>query len=408
MTKRLEDLRVMVVDDQQIQRNVLVRMLAAVGITDVLVACNGREGLDVLKSADPCPDVVISDLDMPEMDGIEFIRHLAQRHLARAVAVSSALEPTILRSVRTMATAYGLEVLGTLPKPPTKVALVELFSRLGTASRPAPTTDPALDFPKEVLEQALADGSITAHFQPQVSLRTGQITGSEALARWPNGPNGPVATNVFIPQIERHGLSGELTLRMLAEACRAQTLWMICDGLDLGVSVNVSASCLSDVSTADRYLALVNELGGDPQRITIEVTERAFISDMGPALDVLTRLRVMGFKLSIDDFGTGYASMEKVDALPFSELKIDQSFVHDATADARQRTIIETSLDLARKLEIHTVAEGIETQEDWDLLMAMGGDYAQGWFIARAMPVKELSAWAATWTPPVTQASFAR
>jgi EAL domain-containing protein (putative c-di-GMP-specific phosphodiesterase class I) len=201
---------------------------------------------------------------------------------------------------------------------------------------------------------------------------------------------------VFIPLIESGGLIDDLTTRMLVESCRWWSRWKRL-GLDLRVSVNVSAHNLVGPEVADRYEQIVIEHGLAPEYILLEITESSVMSDTARGLGMLARLRLKGFGLSVDDFGTGYSSLAQLSQIPFTELKIDQGFVGGAPDQPRKRAVIEASLDLARKLDLHVVAEGVETMEEWQLLAQLGCDYAQGHLISLPVAGEELPAAIQRW-----------
>jgi EAL domain-containing protein (putative c-di-GMP-specific phosphodiesterase class I) len=191
----------------------------------------------------------------------------------------------------------------------------------------------------------------------------------------------------------------ELTVHMLAESCRWHLRWRE-QGLQLRVSVNVSASTLTGPEVADRYERIVRELGVSPEQILLEITESTGIGDTARSLGMLARLRLKGFGLSVDDFGTGYSSLAQLSQIPFTELKIDRGFVIGSPAQARKRAVIETSIDLARKLNLSVVAEGVETMDEWKLLAALGCDMAQGYLISAAVPGEALAQTIQNWRRP--------
>ena len=203
----------------------------------------------------------------------------------------------------------------------------------------------------------------------------------------------------FVPVVERSGLADALTETMLVEACRWKRRWDQ-SGLRLRLSVNVSPATLHDPAAADHYQRLVQELGVDPSEVVLEITESLVMADAARGLGVLARLRLKGFGLSIDDFGTGYSSLAQLSQVPFTELKIDQGFVAGVHAQPRKRAVVEASLDLARKLGLETVAEGVETTEDWQVLAGLGCDAAQGYLISPAVPGEELVATIGRWRRP--------
>lgn len=390
------DLEVMVVEDHELQRALLAEFLGRIGVRGIRQAANGREALRQLDGGgQAAPDVIVCDLEMPEMDGVEFLREVAARKLARGVIIVSSHDSSVMRSVEVMAAASGLPVLGYLKKPFGPDRLRALLARDLSAAQVAPAPLP-LD--PGVLRAALEACEIHAAFQPKVRLADGAVVGAEALARWSRGA-GPLRPLDFIPAMQVAGLMPRLTERMLDEACRALLEWER-TGLRCTVSVNVSMETLGDLRTADRFATRVRDHGVDPARIVLEVTETEVMSDVVSVLNVLARLRLKGFRLSIDDFGTGHASLAQLNTIPFNELKIDQTFVRTCTTSKRLRTIVDASLELARRLGISSVAEGVESYAEWDFLHHAGCDEAQGYFIAPAMPAADFAGWASRWRLP--------
>ena len=392
------DLHVMVIEDHGFQRRIALRLLAELGVTHVLEGADGLSALEVLRKQAAPPDVALVDLDMPGMDGVECIGHIAQERLARSVVVVSALDPALLNTVQTMARAYGLRVLGSVEKPLTRDKLEVVLARVDDHAADE-GDDASTEFTMAALEEALDNGEIVPWFQPQVEFANGRVVGVEALARWERPDGSVVRPDCFVPVLEREGLANKLTDRMLDSACRWKRQWDG-DGVRLKMSVNVSAAALQDPSAADRYQAIVENHGLLPEDIILEITESSVMTDAARGLGLLARLRLKGFGLSIDDFGTGYSSLAQLSQIPFTELKIDQGFVCDAHAQPRKRAMVEASLGLARKLDLVTVAEGVESVEDWQMLAELGCDMAQGWLIGRPVPGSELQAAVSRWRKP--------
>ena len=394
----LKDLQVMVVEDHGFQRRIAVRLLAELGVKQVLEGSDGLHALEVLRQQATPPDVVLVDLDMPGMDGIECISNMAHEHLTRAVVVVSALDPALLNTVQTMARAYGLRVLGSVEKPLTRDKLEAVLNRFDDHAGEDPD-DAMAEFTVQALAEALENGEIVAWFQPQVEFANGKVIGAEALARWERPDGSVVRPHQFVPILEREGLANALTERMLGEACRWKQRWDH-GGTRIKMSVNVSAVALADPSAADRYQAILENYDIKPEEMILEITESSVMSDAARGLGLLARLRLKGFGLSIDDFGTGYSSLAQLSQIPFTELKIDQGFVFGAHAQPRKRAVVEASLDLARKLGLTTVAEGVESVEDWQMLAELGCDIAQGYLIGRPVPGSELQAVIGRWRRP--------
>ncbi|RNF83659.1 EAL domain-containing response regulator [Montanilutibacter psychrotolerans] len=391
-------LSVMVVEDHGFQRRMALRLLAELGVSGVDEAADGNGALESLRRRAQPPDVVMVDLDMPGMDGIEFIGHVAQHHLARSVVVVSALDPALLNTVQTMARAYGLRVLGSVEKPLTLDKLTTTLASYHDTLLAA-EDDEEVVIGASTIRDAIALGEIEPWFQPQVEFANGKPVGVEALARW-RRPDGRIVRPLhFIGLIEREGLVDALTDHMLQQACRHKREWDR-TGLRLNLSVNVSPTTLALSAAADRFQRIVQHEGVDPSEVVIEITESSVMTDAARALGVLARLRLKGFGLSIDDFGTGYSSLAQLSQIPFTELKIDQGFVQGAHAQPRKRAVVEASLDLARKLDLKVVAEGVETVDDWQMLAVLGCGMAQGNLISQPVPPEQLQAALGRWRRP--------
>lgn len=264
MRTKLAQVSVLVVEDHDFQRQVAMRLLQQMGVGTVLEAADGRSGLAVLGRQEHPVDMVLVDLDLPHMDGIEFIGHVAHDRLANAVVVLTALDPALLNTVRIMARASGMRVLGTVEKPLTQAKLGEVVDLYFTADLLADEdTNPDID--EGLLAEALANDAFEAWFQPQVAISSGFVIGVEALARWSLNER-PVSPARFIPELERCGLIDALTERILAQACRWQQRWRE-SGLTLSVSVNVSMHNLDDIAAADRYQAIVQAEGAGTHEV---------------------------------------------------------------------------------------------------------------------------------------------
>jgi len=391
----LSGVRVFVVEDHAFQRTGLVSLLRTIGIQQIREASNGREALAALEADGQPPDVILCDLEMPEMDGIEFLRAVAERKLARGIIIISGRELEILSSVEVMLRASGLAVLGNFKKPASPEVLRRLLSR-GAVVAPSVARNPEPAVDAAEVRRGIGAREFHCEFQPKVRLDTGELVGVEALARWLPRDSVPVSPNLFVPALVRAGLIAALTEQMIDAACIALKAWSV-QGLTLNASVNVSMSTLADLGVADRFLAQVHAHGLDPQRITFEVTETEVMADVAAVLNVMARLRLKGFSLAIDDFGTGYSSLAQLNAIPFTELKIDQTFVRNCERSQRLRNIIQSTIELAQRLGVRTVAEGIESEKEWNFLRYASCDEGQGYHVARPMPAAEIPAWAARW-----------
>ena len=377
-----DDLCVLVAEDHAFQRRMIVRMLRSLGIREVLEAADGKQALALIQGGARV-DLVVCDLDMPEMDGMEFIRHLGEANSPVAVIISSAKEQSLLASVEKMALAYNVRLLGVIEKPVTLNLLNDLIARY-EPFKPQLTSAAIPDFSLEQTLLGVQQKQFEPFFQPKVELATGRILGAEALARWRHPEQGLVDPCAFIPALEQSGNINELTLLMLEKAAGACRNWREC-GLEMTVSVNLSLVSLIDTSLADRITQAVCSAGLDPRHMILEITETAAMTEVAPALENLSRLRMRGFGLSVDDYGAGFSSLRQLTRVPFTELKIDQGFVTGCAVDPSSRAIVELSVEMARRLNIKSVAEGVTTQANWDMLKDANCDMAQGYFIARPM-----------------------
>jgi len=382
----IDQLSVLVVEDDDFQREMLIKMLTSLRATSIANAGNGKLALEIIrKNKANTIDVVLCDLNMPEMDGMEFLRHLGEEHHNLSIIITSALDSRLLASVAKMTQIYGIKLLGTIEKPIMPEPLKFLLSKHTRSERKALVShDEAKKYALGEILAGVRDHQFVPFFQPKVDLRTGKIIGAEALARWIHPHHGVVTPYAFIPQLEESANIDELTFIMLEQTARQCRLF-----LDLGhpltMSVNLSLVSLDDPVLADTITNLVRHVGIDPRYIVLEITESAAVSNVARVLENLARLCMNGFALSIDDYGTGYSSMQQLSRIAFSELKIDQSFVKDFADSAELRVIVESSIDMAHKLQIKCVAEGVESQQDWENLKRMSCDVAQGYYIAKPM-----------------------
>ncbi|MEY4510778.1 MAG: hypothetical protein RLZZ450_2900 [Pseudomonadota bacterium] len=384
-------LSVLVVDDDELMLDLAVAALDSLGFGRISAAQSGDRGLQILD--DLGADIVLCDLNMPEMDGVEFLRHLSARRYEGLIVLMSGEDQRILRTAESLAKAHGLNVLGAVEKPINAHVLGLIKAQIEPASRrsslPAPA--PITVTPAE-LRDAIANDDIIVFFQPKVCVGSGRISGVETLARWKHATYGYVPPTVFIAVAEREGLIDHITRVILGKALREAGRWRK-QGYDLSIAVNISTQTVGRLDLPEFVEKTARACGVEPSRVMVEVTETQLMRDLTRSLDTLTRLRLRRIGLSIDDFGTGYSSLEQLQRVPFVELKIDRAFVDGASHDPAARAILESSIQLAKKLGLVTVAEGVEREDDYALLEHLGCDLVQGWLFAPAMPGDALLPW---------------
>ena len=374
-------LRFLVVEDQEFQRWAVERLLRSIGASEVYSAQDGRAALEIVRGAAHPIDVIVTDLNMPEMDGIEFIRHVGESGSRASFLLVSEQDPALLESVAAMTEAYGVRLLQALRKPVTAAKLASAISRYRKPAAPAALHR---SFTLSEIDAGLRNAQFEPFFQAKVSLDTGKIVGAEALARWHHPLHGIVMPASFVHVLESNGKMDEITLLILRNSAASCRAWRDA-GSAAKVSVNISLTSLVDVRLADRLEEEVLRQELQPSDVVLEVTETAASSYLAHVLENLSRLRMKGFGLSIDDYGTGYASMQQLARIPFTELKIDQSFVRQAVDGGSSLAMLESSLEIAGKLGIPAVAEGVSTEEQLRLVRGLGCPLAQGNHLAEPL-----------------------
>jgi PAS domain S-box-containing protein len=388
-------LSVLVVDDDYIVHRVTTVILNDLGIRSVQSALSGSIALDIIKQSFDSIDVVICDLNMPGMDGVELMRHLANLNFSGAIIITSGEDVRILRTVEKLAIEHQLQVLGILQKPllPVKIrALLEQFHYAKKGGSPILGEG----ITPEELKQAILKDEIIIFFQPKVEMRTAKVVGMEVLVRWEHPQKGIIMPGSFIPMAEENNLISALTDIVCKKALK-QTAILQEKGFNLNIAINISVDTLNNLDWPNQMAEQIDAAGITASCITFEITESRLMAHIAVALDILSRLSLKRFNLSIDDFGTGYSSMEQLQRIPFSELKIDRAFVSGADEDDSALAIIESSILLAKKLDMTIVAEGVETQQEWDLMLELGCNQVQGYFISRPLPFDQILEWLIKW-----------
>jgi diguanylate cyclase len=250
------------------------------------------------------------------------------------------------------------------------------------------------------LRRAIEEDQMVLEFQPKIDARTSAVAGVEALVRWQHPEHGPIPPDEFIHSAEQIGLIKPLTLWVLNAALTGLDAWQR-EGYDFGVAVNLSVKSLQDPTLPATIHRLLQSWRQRPELLTFEITESALMEDPARALEVLAGISDIGCRLSLDDFGTGYSSLAYLQKLPINELKIDRSFVVAMTRDDNAAVIVRSVVKLAKGLGLSVVAEGVESEEAFTRLRALGCDHVQGFLFGPAMAAKDFRDWLSTtpWTP---------
>lgn len=338
-------------------------------------------------------DVIVLDLMMPEVDGVEVIRFLSEVNCNALLILVSGFDAGVLHSAQKLATEQGLNFAGTLKKPFRYSELHQLLSGLSVTPKSQPPRLSPIEPPsKENLMEALDRDELVVYYHPKAAFNNSSILAVEALVRWQHPQYGLLGPDLFIPTAEQHGLIDDLTWVVIKKVMAQCRLWLD-GGVRMQVAVNMSAHTLKDLDLPEKIGRLINEYSLAPSQIVLEVTETVLMQELTKSLDILTRLRMKGFHLSIDDFGTGYSSLVQLHRTPFSEIKIDRSFVMEMENDSEAATIVETIIMLGHKLNMKIVAEGVETKACFERLGSLACDIAQGYFFAKPMPAEDVISW---------------
>lgn len=342
------------------------------------------------------PHFITVDLVMPELDGVEVMRLLSERKCRAKIIISSGMGMRVLDAAQRSATEHGLSIAGVIAKPISRDALRRLVEEsphekpsLAADSPTAPATE--FNVTIDALRSALDRHEFVMAYQPKIHCRSGATAGLEALVRWNHPTKGIIPPDCFIPIAEEAGLIDALTAQIFD-----QSLGWFSRSFpqsDLKLSLNISAKSLVEIRMADHLSILCRQNFLDPERVVLELTETAAMIDPMLSLDLMTRFRVKGFQLSIDDFGTGFSSMVQLVRLPFSEIKVDKSFVMRALKSQEARTVIKSIIDLGHSLGLLVTAEGVEDVETLKYLNSLGCDLAQGFLISRPMPGEDVLSW---------------
>ncbi|ODN66939.1 EAL domain-containing protein [Methylophaga muralis] len=397
--------KLLILDDDELTGETIRNVAEYAGMS-VRVTTTATDFFDLLQQWKPTH--IALDLIMPDMDGVEVLGALGEQQVSAKIIITSGVGHQVLQAAARSAAAHGLNIVGILPKPFNPKAFREMIDL------PSPNLTDLIDggqhqqsglslpaiTAKDVAE-AIKNRDITLAYQPKVSCASGVLTGFEALARWYHSDHGFIAPDVFIAIAEQNHLIDDLTLLVFEQAlpwfnqfCKeqrhppatAQASQLIC-------SINISALSLPNLNLFNQVEALCGLHDVKLHSIMLELTETGAMDDPVASLDILTRLRMKGFQLSIDDFGTGFSSMLQLVRMPFSEVKVDKSFVMTAQQSRESRLVIQAIIELAHSLDMRVIAEGIEDYATLQFLQKLGCDKAQGYFIGKPVPANQINEW---------------
>jgi EAL domain-containing protein (putative c-di-GMP-specific phosphodiesterase class I) len=363
-------------------------------------ACQHATTFEQFKSFGPADaavtDVIVVDLMMPGVDGIEVLRYLGEQRCRAAILLISQVEMRILAVAEEMARASKLRVLGRLRKPFVRSELAAMLSNHNSVEALA-------DVPSQVhrviteeeLWRAISERQFTLNYQPQIDIKSGVAVGVEMLVRWRHPVHGLLYPDTFIGLAESWELVNDLTWLVMDTAFNDLNFFATC-GWHPTLAINVSAFSLKDIKLPDMLFARAAAAGIAPSKITIEITESGVITQVAGVLDILARLRLGDVNLSIDDFGTGFSMMRQLKRMPANELKIDKEFIRALDQDSDAEVIVRKTIEIGHELGMKVVAEGVETEAQLRMLAALKCDVAQGNLFSRPALAADIAAWCKT------------
>jgi EAL domain-containing protein (putative c-di-GMP-specific phosphodiesterase class I)/DNA-binding NarL/FixJ family response regulator len=385
--------RVLVVDDDPLVPSIMRAHFLSSGASTCDMASNGQQALDLFCANPAGYDLVVCDISMPQMDGIELISALHHQGYAGWLGVITSQHPTLGRTALNIAESYGMRVAGVGRKPLDRHTLVSFLNRARQGhARVRPAGGQFSQMTVDELQAALDEDRVVPFYQPIVELHSGSIAGAEALARITAEDGSIISPFAFIELAEHEGLLEPLT-RSLFQAMLRDIQRLNAIQPNLNMAINWDPKLLERLTLPDELKASCDSWGIPPGQITLEITETTAFEASPQILEVLVRLRLKGFSVAVDDYGTGYSNLDRLARMPFSKLKIDQSFVRKALEDSFSMAGVETAIRLARELSMPTVAEGVEDEKLWNLMRACGASLAQGYLMSRPLPIDQFIDW---------------
>ena len=362
-----------VIDDEAAFGEFVGKVATSAGYA-ATVTGNPGEFRRALGENSPC--VIVMDLHMPEMDGFEILRELSDKKSpAKLIVVSGIADPRILETAHRFGREMGLTMAGVLAKPVRAADLKTMLVDLREQTEETTTAG---------LHEAIARDRLFLEYQPKIDIRTRKLVGVEALVRWRGQSGKIIPPDAFIPLAESSGLIDDLTYWTIDRAFRQRRAWQE-KALDLRIAINFSTKSIHDNRLPNLLADKCRELDIPPGAITIELTETASTWDVANLMEVLGRLRIKGFHLSLDDFGTGYSAIIQLVKLPFSELKVDKSFVSEMDRDRGAAIVVKAIIDVGHALGLSVIAEGVEKESQFKMLVDYGCDIVQGFYFFRPM-----------------------
>ena len=384
--------RILLIDDDRVVGEIVSALAKAMGLQCEIT----RRPEEFFERIGPDTSLILLDLVMPEMDGIEILRLLGERNCKARIVLMSGINIRVIETAKKLAQSLGLTVVGHLQKPFPIGQLQELLGANIALEKPVDLeSEQRIAVRDEDLRRAFDRDEFVIYYQPQINIATGVVTGVEALSRWNHPELGLIFPDNFISRIESLELMDRFCWITAERALNEVKKFSASNGYLPRLAINVSVSSLRDLKFPDILMNLARKYDFPAERIVLEITESGLM-EFSLALDVLTRLRMRNYQHSIDDFGTAYSMMKQLQNVPAIELKIDKTFVQHMHANHADLVMVEKIIEMGHELDMEVIAEGVETEEQFKMLRERGCDGVQGFLFARALPPLEIIRWLET------------
>jgi EAL domain-containing protein (putative c-di-GMP-specific phosphodiesterase class I)/FixJ family two-component response regulator len=342
--------------------------------------------------------LILLDLMMPGMDGVEVLRLLGKLECRASIVLMSGISKRVIDTAEKLAGALGLKIAGHLQKPFRLADLEELLRGHIPQNNTAAARQMAqVEVSASELREGIENGEFMLYYQPQIDIRSGEVDGLEALARWQHPKRGLLFPDSFIARLETLRLMDAFGWRIADRGLSEVEQFALQGHAAPRLALNVSVQSLRDLKFPDTFVDLAQKHNVPASSIMVEITESGLMHDPSYALDVLARLRMKNVQLSIDDFGTGYAMMQQLVNVPATELKIDKVFVQNMHLNDSDRVMVEKTIELGHDLGMTVTAEGVETEAQLAFLRQKGCDRAQGYLFSRPLPPHKMTEWLASY-----------
>jgi len=388
---------ILVVDDSKAILVVMEAILSELDMSNNITTClSALDALEKVNADVDFFDAIFTDLNMPEMDGMELIRHLGEANYQGAIIIISEMDHKVINLAANIAKQHNAHLIGNIAKPVQLNQVNTLLNKVAYLNSHTLAKEPAISYKALVL--ALDEDEITPYYQPKINVRTNKISSIEVLARIVSKKDGRVTLpNRFIALAEQHDLINKITFSLFEKATNEFNNIKAEIGHDIKLAFNLSPSQLNDLNCPNKLQLILQLNQLTPSNIIIEITEQHALTSLAQ-LETLNRLRMHGFGISLDDFGVGFTNMNQLKRLPFTEIKIDRSLISNIETDQFSQVVVSSLIDITTQEQLELVAEGVERAEELAYLKHFKTDLViQGYLFSRPKAQPEFIRWVKSW-----------